>query len=290
MIPCELYTSCYLQKVVSSFISYNGVASLTFGWVLNLSSEFSEIYLFREEFIPFLLVSKGKKLIARLLPFLKHDSALTVLRIVTSNLPTLMSRDTEEVGEFERYVVNVIFLLMFFTSKQNITENWCWLTSDHSSILNSDHFVRFFSILKSFLRPFQCSTPLFETWLEAWHSVSSLGSWKVSHHLSLCRHTSPSRRYVRTRSVFSVAARLLFRAIVCWMKSSEVLFFDSVFIFQFGLSLLYALLSQGEKLLSSGVPLEPSIGDFEMWWEPQTCSMPHNVQSFSCVFGLSCNC
>lgn len=42
--------------------------------------------------------------------------------------------------------------------------------------------------------------------------------------------------------------------------------------FQFGLSLLYALLSQGEKLLSSGVPLEPSIGDFETWyvhlWSP----------------------
>lgn len=36
--------------------------------------------------------------------------------------------------------------------------------------------------------------------------------------------------------------------------------------FQFGLSLLYALLSQGEKLLSSGVPLEPSIGDFETWY------------------------
>ncbi|XP_040923376.1 protein PAT1 homolog 2 isoform X2 [Toxotes jaculatrix] len=81
------------------------------------------------EFLPFLLVSKGKKLLARLLPFLKHDSALKILRIVTSNLPTLMSRDAEE----------------------------------------------------------------------------------------------------------------------------------------FGLSLLYALLSQGEKLLSSGVPLQPSIGDFETW-------------------------
>ena len=34
---------------------------------------------------------------------------------------------------------------------------------------------------------------------------------------------------------------------------------------QFGLSLLYALLSQGERLLSSGIPLEPSIGDFETW-------------------------
>lgn len=50
------------------------------------------------EFVPFLLVSKGKRLLARLLPFLKHDAANKILRIVTSNLPTLMSRDTEEVG------------------------------------------------------------------------------------------------------------------------------------------------------------------------------------------------
>lgn len=50
------------------------------------------------EFLPFLLVSKGKKLFARLLPFLKHDAAVKILHIVTSNLPTLMSRDAEEVG------------------------------------------------------------------------------------------------------------------------------------------------------------------------------------------------
>lgn len=50
------------------------------------------------EFVPFLLVSKGKRLLARLLPFLKHDAANKILRIVTSNLPTLMSRDAEEVG------------------------------------------------------------------------------------------------------------------------------------------------------------------------------------------------
>lgn len=39
------------------------------------------------------------------------------------------------------------------------------------------------------------------------------------------------------------------------------------FIFQFGLSLLYALLSHGENLLSSCLPLEPGVGDFEAWWE-----------------------
>ncbi|XP_049667493.1 protein PAT1 homolog 2 isoform X2 [Accipiter gentilis] len=34
---------------------------------------------------------------------------------------------------------------------------------------------------------------------------------------------------------------------------------------QFGISLLYSLLSHGERLLSSDVPLEPHRGDFEMW-------------------------
>uniref|UniRef100_A0A8C0QRA9 PAT1 homolog 2 n=1 Tax=Chelonoidis abingdonii TaxID=106734 RepID=A0A8C0QRA9_CHEAB len=34
---------------------------------------------------------------------------------------------------------------------------------------------------------------------------------------------------------------------------------------QFGISLLYALLSHGEKLLSSDMPLEPHSGDFEKW-------------------------
>ncbi|NWR60805.1 PATL2 protein, partial [Bucorvus abyssinicus] len=34
---------------------------------------------------------------------------------------------------------------------------------------------------------------------------------------------------------------------------------------QFGISLLYSLLSHGEKLLSSDMPLEPHCGDFETW-------------------------
>ncbi|XP_040536013.1 protein PAT1 homolog 2 isoform X4 [Gallus gallus] len=34
---------------------------------------------------------------------------------------------------------------------------------------------------------------------------------------------------------------------------------------QFGISLLYSLLSRGEGLLSSEIPLEPHIGDFETW-------------------------
>lgn len=51
------------------------------------------------EFLPVLSVSKGKKLLARLLPFLKNDSAIKILHIIASNLPTVMSKDTEEVGQ-----------------------------------------------------------------------------------------------------------------------------------------------------------------------------------------------
>ncbi|XP_014902206.1 protein PAT1 homolog 2 [Poecilia latipinna] len=129
-----------------------------------------------DEFLPFLSVSKGKKLLARLLPFLKNDSALKILHIVASNLPTLMSRDTEEdLPVLYPSLRNVIGVLTF-SQLINVLKD---LTSSES------------------LSTFEC--------------------------LSL----------------------------TCQNK--------------FGLSLLYALLSHGEKLLSSGVPLEPSIGDFETW-------------------------
>ena len=69
---------------------------------VEFDNTFSQMFPCRDsggEFLPFLLVSKGKRLLARLLPFLKQDTALRILSIVTCNLPTLMSRDTEEVGE-----------------------------------------------------------------------------------------------------------------------------------------------------------------------------------------------
>ncbi|XP_026206485.1 protein PAT1 homolog 2 isoform X2 [Anabas testudineus] len=130
----------------------------------------------REEFVPFLLVSKGKKLIARLLPFLKHDSALRILHVVTSSLPTLMTRDAEEA------------LPILYPSLRNV--------------IGGLAFSQLIGVLKNLT------------------SSESLSTYE-----SLTQ--------------------------ICQNK--------------FGLSLLYALLSQGEKLLSSGAPLEPSIGDFEMW-------------------------
>ncbi|TNN51685.1 Protein PAT1 2 [Liparis tanakae] len=127
------------------------------------------------EFLPFLLVSKGKKLLARLFPFLKHETALKVLSIVTSNLPTLMGRDPEETLPVLYPPLRNVIGGLTFSQLIVVLNN---LTSE--SLLTSEPLI-----------------------------------------------------------------------LACQNK--------------FGLSLLYALLSQGEKLLSSGVPLEPSIGDFETW-------------------------
>ncbi|XP_068610816.1 protein PAT1 homolog 2 [Brachionichthys hirsutus] len=124
------------------------------------------------EFLPFLLVAKGKRLLARLLPFLKHDTAMKILRIVTCNLPMLMSRDSEES------------LPVLYPPLRNM--------------IGGLTFSQLIRVLKDITS----------------ESLTSL-------------------------------------TLACQNK--------------FGLSLLYALLSQGEKLLSSGVPLEPSIGDFETW-------------------------
>ncbi|XP_070783174.1 protein PAT1 homolog 2 [Enoplosus armatus] len=128
------------------------------------------------EFLPFLLVSKGKRLLARLLPFLKHDTALKILSIVTSKLPTLMSRDAEEA------------LPVLYPPLRNV--------------IGGLTFSQLIGVLKD---------------LTSSESLTTLESLTLA-----CQN-------------------------------------------KFGLSLLYALLSQGEKLLSSGVPLEPSIGDFETW-------------------------
>uniref|UniRef100_A0A668ARM5 PAT1 homolog 2 n=1 Tax=Myripristis murdjan TaxID=586833 RepID=A0A668ARM5_9TELE len=128
------------------------------------------------EFLPFLLVSKGKRLVARLLLFLDRESALNILHVVTSNLPTLMSRDTDESLPVLYPPLRTVIGGLTFSQLIGVLKD---LTTSES------------------LTTYECLT------------------------------------------------------LACQNK--------------FGLSLLYALLSQGERLLSSGVPLEPSIGDFEAW-------------------------
>ncbi|XP_060794750.1 protein PAT1 homolog 2 [Neoarius graeffei] len=129
-----------------------------------------------EAFLPCLLVSKGKKLLARLLPFLSHDSSLQVLRVISTQLPALMSRDVDEA------------LPVLYPSLR--------------AVIGTLNFTQLVSILQNFTMALPDSTDLRLT-------------------------------------------------LACQNK--------------FGLSLLYALLSHGERLLTSDVPMEPSIGDFESW-------------------------
>uniref|UniRef100_A0A8C1VM74 PAT1 homolog 2 n=1 Tax=Cyprinus carpio TaxID=7962 RepID=A0A8C1VM74_CYPCA len=129
-----------------------------------------------EEFLSCLLISKGKRMLARLLPFLSHDASLHILSVVTKNLPVLMSKDTDEA------------LTVLYPSLRVVIDRLA--------------FSQLISILKEFTA------------------------------------TLPDSKDTRL-------------TLICQNK--------------FGLSLLYALLSQGERLLSSDLPMEPSIGDFETW-------------------------
>ncbi|XP_067225929.1 protein PAT1 homolog 2 [Chanodichthys erythropterus] len=129
-----------------------------------------------EEFLSCLLVSKGKRMLARLLPFLSHDASLHILSVVTKHLPVLMSRDTDEA------------LPVLYPSLR--------------AVIDGLAFSQLIRILKEF--------------------TTSLPDSKETRLMLACQN-------------------------------------------KFGLSLLYALLSQGERLLSSDLPMEPSIGDFETW-------------------------
>uniref|UniRef100_A0A3B1JZ01 PAT1 homolog 2 n=1 Tax=Astyanax mexicanus TaxID=7994 RepID=A0A3B1JZ01_ASTMX len=129
-----------------------------------------------EEFLQCLLLSKGKRLLARLLPFLTQEAARHILTVITTHLPALMSRDTDEA------------LPILYPSLR--------------AVINTLTFTQLVSILQDF--------------------TSDLPDSKDSRLTLACQN-------------------------------------------KFGLSLLYALLSQGERLLTSDVPMEPSIGDFETW-------------------------
>ncbi|XP_066577834.1 protein PAT1 homolog 2 isoform X5 [Amia ocellicauda] len=132
-----------------------------------------------EEFLPYLLVAKGKRLVSRLLPYLSHDSALQVLRAVTTHLPVLMARDSTGPDE----------------SLPVLYPSLC-------QVIGGLSFTQLIRVLKEF--------------------TAALPDSKETRLYLACKN-------------------------------------------KFGISLLYALLSQGERLLSSDTPMEPSIGDFESW-------------------------
>lgn len=144
---------------------------LNFCWSCNFSFECPSLIFWcrdsGEEFLPFLLVAKGKRLIGRLLPFLKRDAAFNVLRVMTLNLPLLMSRDSEEV---------------------KFCEIGCCPAHEDDG--------PFTLWVVTLLRPFHCSTLLSAMSSGACPSVS----WSASLKICLWHLTSLWRWHVRTRS------------------------------------------------------------------------------------------
>uniref|UniRef100_A0A8C7UV78 PAT1 homolog 2 n=1 Tax=Oncorhynchus mykiss TaxID=8022 RepID=A0A8C7UV78_ONCMY len=196
-----------------------------------------------EEFLPCLLVSKGKQLLARLIPFLSHDAALKVLSMVTSHLPVLMSRDADES------------LPVLYPSLR--------------IVIGGMTFSQLIGVLKDFTASLPDSS-------DGSVCLSLVCQSKVGYAFHFLTY---KEWYARLQYL-----TIQYFTIVCCAALLSCSSF-SRFTFQFGLSLLYALLSQGERLLSSDVPLEPSIGDFETWYnclhsEQYLC--PHATLSLSC--------
>uniref|UniRef100_A0A803JXA6 Protein PAT1 homolog 2 n=1 Tax=Xenopus tropicalis TaxID=8364 RepID=A0A803JXA6_XENTR len=129
------------------------------------------------EFLQLLQVGKGKKLIARLLPFLTRVQAGKILLLVVQHLPFLIKNDSAE-------------------------ESLSVLYGPLKNIINGLSFTELIGVIQELTRP---------------------------------------------------------------LPESSDLPLTLAFQNQFGISLLYCLLSHGERLLSSDMPMEPCIGDFEKW-------------------------
>ncbi|KAM8977817.1 protein PAT1 homolog 2 [Pelodytes ibericus] len=129
------------------------------------------------EFLQLLQVGKGKKLVARLFPFLHSEQTGRLLLIVVQHLSFLIKNDTTEKS------LPVLY-------------------GPLTVVINGLAFTELIGVLQELTRP---------------------------------------------------------------LPETQDLPLTVAFQNQFGISLLYSLLSQGERLLSSDVPMEPCIGDFEKW-------------------------
>ncbi|NXD85441.1 PATL2 protein, partial [Halcyon senegalensis] len=130
-----------------------------------------------DEFLQVLCVRKGKKLTARLLPYLTREQAEKILLTITHHLPFLMKKDM-------------------------LDESLPLLYSPLNEVVGGMTFSKLIEVLQEITRPLPKSPEL---------------------------------------------------PLAMALKN------------QFGISLLYSLLSHGERLLSSDVPLELHSRDFEMW-------------------------
>ncbi|KAJ6664096.1 hypothetical protein lerEdw1_008311 [Lerista edwardsae] len=148
----------------------------------------------KDEFLQILLVGKGKRLVARLLPHLSPEKAKRVLATVTQHLPLLIAKDM-------------------------LDETLPILYSPFSDVIEQLTFSEMVEILQELTR------------LQP-DSINQSLDMIFGNKLGI-GWTSP------------------------WIN---------VHLFpQFAISLLYLLLSHGERCLSSGMPLKPRNGDFEKW-------------------------
>ncbi|XP_077173953.1 protein PAT1 homolog 2 isoform X2 [Paroedura picta] len=131
----------------------------------------------KDEFLQILLVGKGKRLVARLLPHLSPEQAKQVLVTITKHLPFLIKKDL-------------------------LDETLPVLYSPLGEVVEQLTFTEMVNILQELTR---------------------LQPESVNQSLAM------------------------------------------IFGNKFAVSLLYLLLSHGERCLSSSMPLEPCIGDFEKW-------------------------
>ncbi|XP_078512082.1 protein PAT1 homolog 2 isoform X2 [Lissotriton helveticus] len=130
-----------------------------------------------DEFLQSLAVGKGKKLIARLVPYLQSKQAALILMTVAQHLTFLIKKDLAE-------------------------ESLPILHRPLSAVISKLSFSELIGVLQELIKP---------------------------------------------------------------LPDSEGMPLTQAFHNQFGISLLYSLLSHGERLLSSDTPMEPCIGDFEKW-------------------------
>ncbi|XP_069492359.1 protein PAT1 homolog 2 [Ambystoma mexicanum] len=130
-----------------------------------------------DEFLQSLAVGKGKKLIARLIPYLQSKQAGLILKTVAEHLTFLIKKDMVE-------------------------ESLAVLHRPLTVVIGKLSFSELIAVLQELMKP---------------------------------------------------------------LPDSEGMPLTLAFHNQFGISLLYSLLSHGERLLSSDTPMEPCIGDFEKW-------------------------
>ncbi|RLW03626.1 hypothetical protein DV515_00006233, partial [Chloebia gouldiae] len=152
-----------------------------------------------DEFLQLLCVRKGKKLVARLLPYLIGEQREKILLTIAYHLPFLMKKDMLDEAS---------------TSSQGRDDLGCFLPA-----------------------------------------LFLLGSLSLLY--------SPLNEVVGEMT-FSKLIEVLQELTRPLPESSE-LPLTMALKNQFGISLLYSLLSHGERLLSSHAPLKPCRGDFEAW-------------------------